>query len=162
MRLYLAWEYLMRILVDADACPKVIKEILFRAALRTEILLILVANKRLEIPRSPLIKMQVVAKGFDVADNEIASQWQPGDLVITSDIPLADVIIKKGGIALDFRGQLYTKDNIHQRLTVRDLMEQIRDSGIVTGGPSTLSQSDRREFSNQLDRLITKFRKSEL
>lgn len=150
----------MRILVDADACPKVIKEILFRAAQRTEIPLILIANQRLEIPRSSSIKMQIVAKGFDVADHEIVAQWQPGDLVITADIPLADAVVKKGGLALDFRGQLYTENNIKQRLTVRNLMEQLRDSGTVTGGPNTLNQSDRREFANQLDKIITKFLKS--
>lgn len=144
----------MRIFVDADACPKVIKEILFRVALRSEILVTLVANQRLEIPRSPHIRMQTVAHGFDVADHEIIFQLQEGDLVITADIPLADAVIKKGGKSLDFRGQLYTKDNIQQRLTVRNLMEQLRDSGIATGGPNILNQRDRREFANQLDRLI--------
>ena len=146
----------MRILVDADACPKVIKEILFRAAVRTETHIILVANQRLEIPPSPFIKMHKVGAGFDVADHEIICQVQPGDLVITADIPLADAVIENGCLALNPRGLLYTKENIKERLSTRNLMMELRDTGIVTGGPNTLKQRDRQAFANQLDTLLTK------
>lgn len=148
----------MRIFVDADACPKVIKEILFRAAIRAEIKLILVANQRLETPRSPFISMQQVAAGFDVADNEIVLQLTPGDLVVTADIPLADAVIEKGGLALNPRGQLYTVKNIKERLSTRNIMAELRDTGIVTGGPSVLHKRDRQAFANQLDRLIAKWK----
>ena len=147
----------MRIFVDADACPKVIKDILFRAAIRTETKVILIANKHLEIPRSNFITMHQVATGFDVADNEIVLQVTPGDLVVTADIPLADAVIDKGGIALNPRGRLYTKQNIKQHLSTRNIMMELRDSGIVTGGPNTLNQSDHHEFANQLDKIITKW-----
>ena len=146
----------MRIFVDADACPKVIKNILFRAAIRAEIQVILIANQHLEIPRSPFITMHKVAPGFDVADDEIILQVKPGDLVVTADIPLADAVIEKGGLALNPRGLLYTKENIKERLSTRNLMMQLRDTGVVTGGPNTLKQRDRQAFANQLDRLITK------
>ncbi len=145
----------MKILVDADACPNVIKDILFRAAERTETLVVLVANQRLNIPPSPYIKMVKVASGFDVADNEIVQQAQVGDLIITADIPLADLVVKKNCIALNPRGELYTEDNIRQRLAMRDLMEQIRDTGVLTGGPNSFSKKDRQAFANQLDRYIT-------
>lgn len=148
----------MRIFVDADACPKVIKDILFRAAIRTETKVILIANKRLEIPRSPFITMHQVAAGFDVADNEIVLQVTPGDLVVTADISLADLVIQKGGLALNPRGRLYTKTNIKQYLTTRNIMTELRDSGIITGGPDAIKQRDQHEFANQLDRLITKNR----
>lgn len=147
----------MRIFVDADACPKVIKDILFRAAIRTETKVILIANKQLSIPCSPFISMHQVATGFDVADNEIVLQVTPGDLVVTADIPLADAVIQKGGIALNPRGRLYTKQNIKQHLSTRNIMMELRDSGIVTGGPNTLNQSDHHEFANQLDKIITKW-----
>ena len=150
----------MRIFVDADACPKVIKEILFRAAIRAEIKLILVANQRLETPRSPFISMQQVAAGFDVADNEIVLQLTPGDLVVTADIPLADAVIEKGGLALNPRGQLYTVKNIKERLSTRNIIAELRDTGIVTGGPSVLHKRDRQAFANQLDRLIAKWKSS--
>ncbi len=146
----------MKILVDADACPKVIKEILFRAAVREKIEIILVANQRLDIPASPYIKMQKVGKGFDVADNEIVCIAEPDDLVITADIPLADLVIKKGALALDPRGFLYTKDNIHHRLTMRNLMAQLRDLGEVSGGPNTITKQDRQAFANELDKLLMK------
>lgn len=145
----------MRIFVDADACPKVIKDILFRAAIRAEIELILIANQRLSIPSSPFISMYKVAPGFDVADDEIVLQLKPGDLVITADIPLADAAIDKGGIALNPRGLLYTKENIKERLSTRNLMMELRDSGVVTGGPGSLKPRDRQAFANQLDKLIT-------
>lgn len=146
----------MRIFVDADSCPKVIKDILFRAAIRAEIQIILIANQRLTIPRSRFISMHKVAPGFDVADDKIVLQVTSSDLVITADIPLADAVIEKGALALNPRGVLYTKENIKQRLSTRNLMTELRDTGIVTGGPSVLKQRDRQAFANQLDRFITK------
>ena len=144
----------MRIFIDADACPKVIKEILYRAAERTQTELILVANKILDVPRLPFIKAIKVAPGFDIADNRIVQELKAGDLVITADIPLADAVISKGGIALNPRGQLYTAENIKERLTMRNLMEQLRNIGEVSGGPATLNKSDRQAFANQLDRIL--------
>lgn len=144
----------MKIWVDADACPGVIKEILFRAANREKLELILVANKAIRVPKSPYIKLQVVVAGFDVADNEIVKQVSPGDIVITSDIPLAAEVIEKEGHALSPRGELYTIDNIKARLNMRDFMETMRASGVQTGGPPPLSQSDRQAFANHLDRLV--------
>jgi hypothetical protein len=146
----------MRIWVDADACPKVIKEILFRAAKRAEVPLTLVANQSLRTPASQHIKSMQVASGFDVADNEIVKQVAAGDLVITADIPLAAQVVEKGAHALNPRGELYTVENVKARLSLRDFMAQIRDSGIQTGGPAPLSQSDRQAFANHLDRLLAK------
>lgn len=146
----------MKIWVDADGCPVVIKEILFRAAERTGIHLTLVANQPVRIPRSRLIDMLQVAAGFDVTDNEIVNRLGAGDLVITSDIPLAADVIAKGGCALSPRGELYTKDNIRARLTMRDFLDTMRASGINTGGPPPLSQSDRKAFAGHLDRLLAK------
>jgi len=146
----------MKIWIDADACPVVIKEILFRAAERTGILLTLVANQRIDVPRSRLIKSIQVASGFDAADNEIVKRINPGDLVITSDIPLAAEIIEKQAIALSPRGELYTADNIKNRLTMRDFMDSLRSSGIDTGGPPPLNQGDRKAFADQLDKLLSK------
>ncbi len=145
----------MNIWVDADACPVVIKEILFRAAERTGIDLTLVANQPVQIPRSARIKFVLVSAGFDVADNEIVKRLSTGDLVITSDIPLAAEAIAGGALALSPRGELYTADNIRARLSMRDFMETLRSSGVNTGGPPPLSQSDRMAFANQLDRLLT-------
>jgi uncharacterized protein YaiI (UPF0178 family) len=147
----------MHIWVDADACPKVIKEILFRAAERVQLPLILVANKPLQTPPSRLISSIRVDGGFDVADNHIVQHLQPGDLVITADIPLAAEVIEKGGHALNPRGTFYTRDNIKELLTMRDFMDELRGSGIHTGGPKALSQSDRQAFANQLDRFLTKY-----
>jgi len=144
----------MRIWVDADACPRVIKDILFRAADRVGVLLILVANQPVQVPASPNIRSIQVAPGFDVADNHIVQQAQPGDLVITADIPLAAEAIDKGALALNPRGELYTKENIRQRLNMRDFLDTLRSSGINTGGPAALSQADRQAFANQLDRLL--------
>ena len=144
----------MKIWVDADACPVVIKEILFRAAQRTGLDLILVANQAVRIPPSRNIKMIQVASGFDVADNEIVKRMSAGDLVITADIPLAAEVIEKAGQALNPRGELYTVDNIKNRLAMRDLMDSLRSSGVDTGGPPPLNQSDRKSFANQLDRII--------
>ncbi|QOJ23153.1 MAG: YaiI/YqxD family protein [Gammaproteobacteria bacterium] len=144
----------MKIWIDADACPVVIKEILFRAAERTRRHLILIANHPVYIPPSPFIRMQQVESGFDVADNEIVKSVESGDLVITSDIPLAAQVIKKEGLVLSPRGELYTKENIGARLSMRDFMETLRNSGVDTGGQSALSQNDRKTFANQLDKLL--------
>jgi uncharacterized protein YaiI (UPF0178 family) len=145
---------LKKIWVDADACPKVIKEILFRAADRVGIPLTLVANQQIPVPGSPHIRSIQVAGGFDVADNYIVQQVGAGDLVITADIPLADEVISKGGLALNPRGELYTRENIRQRLNMRDFMDTMRASGMDTGGPPAFSQKDRMAFANQLDRLL--------
>ncbi len=146
----------MKIWVDADACPVVIKQILFRAAERTGVLLTLVANRPVHVPSSPLINMLQVAAGFDVADNEIIKRLDAGDLVVTSDIPLAAEVIEKGGCALNPRGVLYTKDNIGASLNMRDFLDTMRASGIDTGGPPALSLSDRKTFADHLDRLLSK------
>jgi hypothetical protein len=144
-----------QIWVDADACPKVIKDILFRAADRVGVMLTLVANQPLNTPRSRHIRSIQVAAGFDVADNHIVQQAETGDLVITADIPLAAEVIAKGCLALNPRGELYTEENIRQRLNMRDFMDTLRSSGVDTGGPSSFSQKDRQAFANQLDRLMT-------
>lgn len=149
----------MKIWVDADACPNVIKEILFRAAERTQVPLILVSNQPLRTPASRLVKVIQVASGFDMADNRIVQELQPGDLVITADIPLAAAVIEKGGHALNPRGELYTEDNIRQRLTMRDFMDELRGAGVVTGGPAPLSQRDRQVFANELDRFLNRYAK---
>lgn len=146
----------MKIWVDADACPVVIKEILFRAAERTGVLVTLVANQPVSVPPSRCIKFVRVGAGFDVADNEIVKRLGAGDLVITADIPLAADVIKKGGFALNPRGELYTESNIRSRLNMRDFMESLRSSGIDTGGPAAINKSDRQAFANQLDRFLTK------
>jgi uncharacterized protein YaiI (UPF0178 family) len=146
----------MKIWVDADACPVVIKEILFRASERTGLQLTLVANQPVRIPPSRYIKLLQVTAGFDVADNEIVKRVDAGDLVITSDIPLASDVIEKGGYALTPRGQLYTTENIRDRLNMRDFMDTLRASGIDTGGPPALSQGDRKSFADQLDKFITR------
>ena len=144
----------MKIWVDADACPVVIKEILFKAAKRTGIALTLVANQAIQIPSSPLIKMLQVSRGFDVADDEIVRRINAGDLVITSDIPLAAEVIEKGAYALSPRGELFTQETIKARLTMRDFLDTLRASGIQTGGPPTLSQADRKAFADHLDKLL--------
>jgi uncharacterized protein YaiI (UPF0178 family) len=146
----------MKIWVDADACPVVIKDILFRAAERTRLELTLVANRSVRTPPSPYIKMLQVTAGFDVADNEIVQRLGVGDLVITGDIPLAAEVIDKGGNALSPRGELYSADSIKSRLGMRDFLDNLRASGIDTGGPPALSQSDRNAFANQLDKLLAK------
>lgn len=146
----------MHIWVDADACPVVIKEILFRAAERKRISMTLVANKVLQTPKSPYITAKQVGHGFDVADDYIASQVQPGDVVITGDIPLAAEVLDKGGHAINPRGERYTNETIRQRLGMRDFMDTLRSSGIQTGGPPPLNQTDRRNFANELDRLLAK------
>ncbi len=144
----------MRIWVDADACPNVIKEILFRAAVRVRIPLTLVANQAIRVPPSPYIRAIRVGSGFDVADNRIVKEMNRGDLVITGDIPLAAEVIDRGGYALSPRGEFYTKDNIKERLTMRNFMEELRSSGVDIGGPPSLSHGDRQAFANQLDRFL--------
>jgi len=144
----------MNIWVDADACPKVIRDILFRAAERTGVPLTLVANQPLRTPPSPHIRSLQVAAGFDVADNEIVRRVTEGDLVITADIPLAAEVIEKGALALNPRGELYTAQNIRARLNMRDFMETMRSSGVVTDGPPALNQTDRKAFADQLDRWL--------
>jgi len=146
----------MQIWVDADACPRVIKEILYRAAKRLKVTLTLVANQAMQTPQSPFIKTIQVAAGFDVADDKIVGLIKKGDLVITADIPLAADVIKKGGHALNPRGELYTDETIHERLSMRNLMDELRGSGEILGGPSAFSQKDSQAFANQLDRFLTK------
>jgi len=141
--------------VDADACPKVIKEILFRAAKRTKTNIILVANRPLYVPPSPFIKIMLVSAGFDGADNQIIKNMQEGDLVITADIPLANTAVVQGGTALNPRGELYSTHNIKQRLSIRNFSEGLRNSGIVTGGPDKLSQREIQAFANCLDQFLT-------
>jgi uncharacterized protein YaiI (UPF0178 family) len=147
---------LKQIWVDADACPKVIKDILFRAADRVGVPVTLVANQPLQVPRSPHIRSVQVAAGFDVADNHIVQHAQAGELVITADIPLAAEVVARGCLALNPRGELYTEDNIRQRLNMRDFMDTLRSSGVDTGGSAPMSQAERMAFANQLDRLLAR------
>ena len=144
----------MKIWVDADACPVVIKEILFRVATRKQMQVTLVANYQMRIPSSKFISFMQVPAGFDVADNEIVKRIEKGDLVITGDIPLAAEVIDEGALALNPRGEMYTPENIKERLRMRDFMEEVRSSGVDTGGPPPLSQKDRQNFANHLDRLL--------
>jgi len=146
----------MKIWVDADACPVVIKEILFRVADKRKVATILVANQFIRTPPSTFISTIQVEQGFDVADDKIAASVEPGDLVITADIPLANDVIENKGHALNPRGELYTKDNIRQRLAMRDFMEEMRSSGENIGGPPPLNQKDRKNFADQLDRFLSK------
>ena len=152
----------MKIWVDADACPTVIKEILFRAAERAKIRVVLVANQSIAHPDSDFIRAIQVAQGFDVADNEIVRMAEVGDLVITGDIPLAADVLNKGCYALNPRGELYSKDNIAAVLTMRDFMDTLRGSGTQSGGPKAMNQADRQTFANQLDRLIAKHHRPDL
>lgn len=145
----------MHIWVDADACPKVIKEILFRVANRTAIPLTLVANQGLYVPPSPHIRTIQVGRGFDVADDEIVRRVSPGDIVITADIPLAAEAIAKGARVLTPRGEPYTQGTIQAALTMRNFMDTLRSAGVETGGPPALSQADRQEFARQLERLLS-------
>lgn len=144
----------MKIWVDADACPVVIKEILFKASKRTRTPMTLVANHSLHVPKLSWISFLQVESGFDIADNEIVKRLTEGDLVITGDIPLASEVIDQKAFALNPRGTFYTADNIKQHLNIRDFMDTLRGSGIDTGGPSGMSASERREFANQLDRFL--------
>ena len=146
----------MQIWVDADACPNVIKEILFRAAKRVKIPLILVANTTLRTPPSRYVSSIRVGAGLDVADNAIVKEMESGDLVITADIPLASEVIGKGGHALNPRGEFYSKENIEERLTMRNFMDEMRYAGVNTGGPAPLNQKDKQAFANQLDRFLAR------
>jgi len=146
----------MKILVDADACPVVIKEILFRAAERTKITTTLVANQFLRTPASPFIKMMTVPGGFDVADAKIVEECEAGDLVITADIPLAAFVVTKGAHALNPRGELYTEANIKERLAMRNLMEELRGNGMDISGPATFHHGDRQAFAAALDSFLAK------
>lgn len=150
----------MQIWVDADACPVVIKEILFRAADRSRIHTTLVANKLLRVPPSPFLRAMQVGKGFDVADHTIVAAMQVGDLVITADIPLAAEVIAKGGHALNPRGEFYSVENIRERLSMRDFMESLRASGVETSGPAAMQSSDRHAFARQLDQFLARQIKS--
>lgn len=147
---------MFKILVDADACPNVIKQIIFRASKRLNIPCILIANHPMAIPASPLISFMQVSQGFDVADDEIERQVQAGDIVITGDIPLADKVIEKKASAINPRGFLYTKDNIKEKLDVRNFMDEMRGAGQVTGGPKPLNKKDQQSFANALDRLLAR------
>ena len=147
----------MKIWVDADACPVVIKDILFRAAERTGIELTLVANQPIRVPSVPNITSIQVMQGFDVADNEIVHRLEAGDLVITSDIPLADEVIEKGGAALSPRGELFSPENIKSRLNIRDFLDTMRSSGVNTGGPAPLGKNDRKTFAQHLDKFLNAF-----
>lgn len=150
----------MQIWVDADACPKVIKEILFRAAERQQIEVILVANQPLSVPRSLFIKTKQVCAGFDVADDYIAQHVAVGDLVITADIPLAAQVIDRQAYALNPRGEFYTPENMRERLRMRNLMEELRSTGAITGGHPSLNQQDRQAFANQLDGFLARYSKT--
>lgn len=145
----------MKIWVDADACPVAVKEILYRAANRTRIELTLIANQMLRVPPSPWIKALQVPAGFDVADQKIAQEVVAGDVVVTADVPLAALVIAKGAVVIDPRGELLDKGNIQERLSMRNFMESLRNSGVETGGPASLSSADRQAFANQLDRLLS-------
>ena len=150
---------MMQIWVDADACPGVIKEILYRVAQRLELQVTLVANQLLRVPASRFIRSVQVPSGFDVADAEIVRLLAPGDLVVTGDIPLAADVLAKGGFALNPRGEFYTEDNIAQQLTMRKFMDELRGSGVDTGGPAPFGQADRQNFANQLDRHLARYAK---
>lgn len=148
----------MRIWVDADACPVAIKEILYRVANRVGIELTLIANQMLRVPPSPWIRALQVPSGFDVADQRIALEAEAGDVVVTADIPLAALVVAKGAVVIDPRGELLDKGNIQERLTMRNFMETLRNSGVETGGPAALSSADKQAFANQLDRLLARRR----
>ena len=146
----------MRIWVDADACPAVIKTILFRAAERAQVEVTLVANRSVHVPPSPFIRSIRVSAGFDVADRQIVELAEDGDLVITADIPLAADVVEKGALALNPRGELYTEENVSECLAMRDLADELRSTGIPTAGPPSFGKGDRQAFANQLDRILAK------
>jgi uncharacterized protein YaiI (UPF0178 family) len=148
----------MQIWIDADACPKVVKEIIYRAAQRARITVTLVANQPLSVPRSPFIKVLRAAPGFDQADKLIIEHLQADDLVVTADIPLAAQAIEKGATALNPRGEAYDRDNIRERLTLRNFMEELRSTGQTQGGPPPLNLQDRHRFANNLDRWLARSR----
>ena len=148
----------MRIWIDGDACPVVIKELLFRAAVRVKVLVTVVANEKLRVPVSEFIQTLVVGSGANVADKRIVELVEAGDLVITADVPLAAHVVQKGGIALDPRGELYTAENIGERITMRNLMDELRGNDLVTGGPAPFGTKHKQAFANQFDRLLAKRR----
>jgi len=148
----------MRIWVDADACPGVIKDILFRAAERMHVTVTLVANQPVRVKASQYVRFLQVPAGFNLADQRIVELMEPEDLVVTADIPLAAAAIEKGGVALNPRGELYTVENVRERLALRNFMDELRGSGVDTGGPAALGQRDRQAFANQLDRLLARKR----
>jgi len=152
----------MRIYVDADGFPNAVKDLLIRAVIRVQVPLIFVANKAIKHELSDVISSVVVPEGPDIADDRIAEWVHPGDLVITADIPLADRVVARGAFALNYRGQLYTEENIKDRLALRDLMNELRDGGIVTGGPSAFNKKDSQMFADQLDRFLTKHLKKNI
>lgn len=149
----------MKIYVDADACPTAIKDILLRAAFRLKLKIIFIANQPVKIPDSEYASLLIVDAGPDIADDKIVELVTSGDLVISEDIPLADRVIEKKAFIISTRGELYTKENIKQRLATRDLMNELRSAGVETGGPAQLKQKDIRMFANQLDRFLTKYYK---
>jgi len=149
----------MKIWVDADACPRDVKELIFRAAERLQIQTVLVANSDLSLPRSAFISTVRVGKGLDVADGYVVEHAEKGDLAITADIPLAAALVEKGVPALDPRGERYDEDNVRERLAVRDLMKDLRDSGVATGGPRSFDSRDKQNFANALDRELSRLRK---
>jgi hypothetical protein len=146
----------MQIWVDADACPGVIKEILYRAAERTGTRVTLVANQPLRIPRSPQLRFLQAPEGFNAADERIVAELEAGDLVITADVPLAAAVIERGALALNPRGELYTPENVRERLSMRNFLDELRGSGVQTGGPSAISARDRQAFAAQLDRWLAR------
>lgn len=147
----------MEIWVDADACPAVIKDILFRAAVRVQVPVTLVANRWLNTPPSPWIRSLQVAGGFDVADREIVARMKAGDLVVTADIPLAAQVVEAGGVALNPRGELYTDANVGEHLARRNFMEEMRSNGLVTGGPAPFDPRDQKAFARELDRILARW-----
>ncbi|MFO1040693.1 MAG: YaiI/YqxD family protein [Planctomycetaceae bacterium] len=147
---------MMQIWVDGDACPVEIKELLYRAAVRVQLKLTVVANQTIRIPRSEYISLMTVPSGLNVADKQIVELLNPGDLVVTADIPLAAHVVQKGGIALDPRGDLLTEANIGERITMRNLMDELRGNDLVTGGPAPYGPKDKQAFANQLDRILAK------
>ena len=144
----------MHIWVDADACPVAVKEIIFKAAMRTGIGATLIANHSMRVPKSPHLRLLIVPGGFDAADDEIASRVDPGDLVITSDVPLASQVIDAGALVLTPKGERYTAENVKARLNMRDFLDTLRASGVQTGGPAAYSQTDRKAFADQFDRIL--------
>jgi uncharacterized protein YaiI (UPF0178 family) len=149
----------MLIWIDADACPNMIKEIVFRAAERLKIETVLVANQPLRVPPSTVVRAVQVPPGFDGADKHIVASMSTGDLVITADIPLAAQVIEKGGLALNPRGEIYTKENVRERLSVRNFMDELRGGGVNTGGPAALGARDKQAFANGLDATLAKLRR---
>ena len=147
---------MMKIWVDADACPALVRDMLFKASRRTGVALTMVANQPVRVPADPQISALQVSSGFDVADDAIVERAEPGDLVITADIPLAAEVIEKGALALNPRGELYTTETIRSRLNMRDFMDTMRSSGIQSGGPAAYGQREKQAFANQLDRLLAK------